>query len=58
MEHNSDTPFFFTEIYRIVSSKALDSGDGGQASISAGTSISLSKPADDGSTKKTPCCGS
>ncbi|KAK1772905.1 ribosome biogenesis protein BRX1 [Phialemonium atrogriseum] len=36
-----------TEIYRIVSSKALDSGDGAQATIGAGTNISLSKAADD-----------
>ena len=44
-----------TEIYRIVSSKALDSGDGAQATIGAGTNISLSKPADDGA-KKSGCC--
>jgi Ras-related protein Rab-11A len=37
----------FIEIYRIVSSKALDSGDGAQAAIGAGTNISLSKPAED-----------
>lgn len=45
-----------TEIYRIVSSKALDSGDGGQATIGAGTNISLSKPADDGDSKGGKCC--
>ena len=44
------------EIYRIVSSKALDSGDGAQATIGAGTNISLSKPADDGAAKKQGCC--
>ncbi|ROV92012.1 hypothetical protein VMCG_09555 [Cytospora schulzeri] len=45
-----------TEIYRIVSSKVLDSGDGAQATIGAGTNISLSKPADDGSNKAGGCC--
>jgi len=44
------------EIYRIVSSKALDSGDGAQATISAGTNISLSKPADDEASKGGKCC--
>lgn len=44
------------EIYRIVSSKALDSGDGAQANIGAGTNISLSKPADDGAAKGGKCC--
>lgn len=44
------------EIYRIVSSKALDSGDGAQATIGAGTNISLSKPADDDSAKGGKCC--
>jgi Ras-related protein Rab-11A len=44
------------EIYRIVSSKALDSGDGAQATIGAGTNISLSKAADDGSAKSNKCC--
>jgi Ras-related protein Rab-11A len=43
------------EIYRIVSSKALDSGDA-QATIGAGTNISLSKPADDASGQKGGCC--
>lgn len=52
------TARFSPEIYRIVSSKALDSGDGAQATIGAGTSISLSKPADDSATKKGVCCGS
>lgn len=47
---------FPPEIYRIVSSKALDSGDGAQATIGAGTNISLSKPADDGSAKGKACC--
>jgi hypothetical protein len=46
----------FTEIYKIVSSKALDSGDGAQAAIGAGTNISLSKAADDGSAKGGKCC--
>lgn len=50
--------FLPSEIYRIVSSKALDSGDGAQATIGAGTSISLSKPADDSAAKKGGCCGS
>lgn len=45
-----------TEIYRIVSSKALDSGDGAQATIGAGTNISLSKPADDERAKSGKCC--
>ncbi|KUI62185.1 Ras-related protein Rab-11B [Cytospora mali] len=45
-----------TEIYRIVSSKVLDSGDGAQATIGAGTNISLSKPADDGSKQAGKCC--
>lgn len=45
-----------TEIYRIVSSKALDSGDSTQAPIGAGTNISLSKPADDEAAKKGNCC--
>jgi Ras-related protein Rab-11A len=44
------------EIYQIVSSKALDSGDGAQATIGAGTNISLSKAADDGSSKANKCC--
>ncbi|KAG9497007.1 Ras- protein Rab-11B [Fusarium musae] len=46
----------WTEIYRIVSSKALDSGDSAQATIGAGTNISLSKPADDDATKGGKCC--
>ncbi|KAG5997935.1 hypothetical protein E4U52_002429 [Claviceps spartinae] len=45
-----------TEIYRIVSSKALESGDGAQATIGAGTNISLSKPADDEASKNGKCC--
>lgn len=45
-----------TEIYRIVSSKALDGGDGAQATIGAGTNISLSKPADDEGGKGGKCC--
>jgi hypothetical protein len=44
------------EIYRIVSSKALDGGDGAQAQIGAGTNISLSKPADDEANKGGKCC--
>jgi Ras-related protein Rab-11A len=58
---NDNVPFrlltnSLAEIYRIVSSKALDSGDGAQATIGAGTNISLSKPADDGAAKKQGCC--
>ncbi|OLN95402.1 Ras-related protein Rab-11B [Colletotrichum chlorophyti] len=45
-----------TEIYRIVSSKALDSGDGPQATIGAGPGISLTKPADDSAEKGGKCC--
>ncbi|KAF5011473.1 hypothetical protein FDECE_2392 [Fusarium decemcellulare] len=45
-----------TEIYRIVSSKALDSGESAQATIGAGTNISLSKPADDDAAKGGKCC--
>jgi Ras-related protein Rab-11A len=44
------------EIYRIVSSKALDNGDAAQANLGAGTNISLSKPADDSATKGGKCC--
>ncbi|KAI0162701.1 secretion-related small GTPase [Pestalotiopsis sp. NC0098] len=44
-----------TEIYRIVSSKALDSGDA-QNPISAGTTIPLTKPADDAAAKGGKCC--
>lgn len=44
------------EIYRIVSSKALDSGDGAQATINAGTNITLSTPADDGAKQGGKCC--
>lgn len=44
------------EIYRIVSSKALDSGDGAQATIGAGTNISLSKQPDDASKAAGKCC--
>jgi Ras-related protein Rab-11A len=44
----------YKEIYRIVSSKALDSGDGAQATIGAGTNISLSKPAEEPGKGK--CC--
>ncbi|WZH48081.1 ras-GTPase [Fusarium acuminatum] len=46
----------FAKIYRIVSSKALDSGEGAQATIGAGTNISLSKPADDDAAKGGKCC--
>lgn len=45
-----------TEIYRIVSQKALDNGDSAQASLGAGTNISLSKPADEGAAKGGKCC--
>jgi Ras-related protein Rab-11A len=44
------------EIYRIVSSKALDNGDSAQANLGAGTNISLSKPADEGASKGGKCC--
>ena len=44
------------EIYRIVSSKALDNGEAAQASLGAGTNISLSKPADDSANKGGKCC--
>ncbi|KAK9778756.1 putative Ras-related protein Rab-11A [Seiridium cardinale] len=44
-----------TEIYRIVSSKALDSGDA-QNPIQAGTTIPLTKPADDAAAKGGKCC--
>nr|CEG02421.1 unnamed protein product [Fusarium pseudograminearum CS3427] len=36
--------------------KALDSGDSAQATIGAGTNISLSKPADDDAAKGGKCC--
>lgn len=39
-----------------MSSKALDSGDGAQATIGAGTNISLSKAADDEGAKAGKCC--
>jgi len=45
-----------TEIYGIVSKKHLDNDDSAQANLGAGTNISLSKPADDGSAKKNGCC--
>ncbi|SZF03336.1 unnamed protein product [Blumeria hordei] len=45
-----------TEIYRIVSQKALDNGDSAQANISAGTNISLSKTAEEGTAKTGKCC--
>ncbi|KAI0556272.1 ras family-domain-containing protein [Xylaria scruposa] len=44
-----------TEIYRIVSSKALESGEDTSPPI-AGTSISLSKAADDGTKQGGKCC--
>ncbi|KAI0010615.1 ras family-domain-containing protein [Daldinia bambusicola] len=44
-----------TEIYRIVSSKALDSGEGAQAPM-AGTNISLSKSPDDAAKQGGKCC--
>lgn len=43
------------EIYRIVSSKALDSGEGAQAPM-AGTNISLSKSPDDAAKQGGKCC--
>merc|ERR1711939_414773 len=45
-----------TEIYRIVSQKALDNGDSAQANIGAGTNISLSKTADESADKGGKCC--
>lgn len=54
--HLADNSPPCAEIYRIVSSKALDSGDGAQANISAGTSLSLSKPADENADKGGKCC--
>ncbi|KAK2624191.1 hypothetical protein QTJ16_006141 [Diplocarpon rosae] len=44
-----------TEIYRIVSQKALDNGDAAQANIGAGTNISLSHPTEE-SAAKSGCC--
>ncbi|RWA13663.1 hypothetical protein EKO27_g1469 [Xylaria grammica] len=44
-----------TEIYRIVSSKALDSGDSAQPPMT-GTSISLSKSPDDSAKQGGKCC--
>jgi Ras-related protein Rab-11A len=44
------------EIYRIVSSKALESGDNTQAPIGAGAPISLTKNADDEASKGGKCC--
>ncbi|KAH1272304.1 Ras- protein Rab-11A [Aspergillus fumigatus] len=43
-----------TEIYRIVSSKALDNGDSGQAPLSSGRTIEVSKAPDTES--KQGCC--
>jgi Ras-related protein Rab-11A len=45
-----------TEIYRIVSSKALDNGDSSQAPAGGGISIELSKPADGGASNSGKCC--
>lgn len=45
-----------TEIYRIVSSKALDNGDAAQANLGPREGISLSKTADDGAAKGGKCC--
>jgi len=45
-----------SEIYRIVSQKALDNGDSAQANLPAGTNISLSKQSDDGAAKGGKCC--
>lgn len=44
-----------TEIYRIVSSKALESGDGAQANIASGTGITLTNPVQDDKSKS-GCC--
>ncbi|KAL9616176.1 MAG: hypothetical protein Q9160_008929 [Pyrenula sp. 1 TL-2023] len=44
-----------TEIYRIVSSKALDNGDGGQNPIQSGTKITLDK-SEDNQAKSGKCC--
>ncbi|GAP82483.2 putative Ras-like protein Rab-11B [Rosellinia necatrix] len=44
-----------TEIYRIVSSKALDSGESAQTPVQ-GHSISLSKSPDDGAKQGGGCC--
>lgn len=55
MSHITNIPAS-PEIYRIVSSKALDNGDAAQANLVAGTNISLSKPADDSANKGGKCC--
>jgi hypothetical protein len=55
MSHITNIPAS-PEIYRIVSSKALDNGDAAQANLGAGTNISLSKPADDSANKGGKCC--
>lgn len=44
-----------TEIYRIVSSKALDQGEGGQASLGPSQAINLA-PSQPGEEKKGGCC--
>ncbi|KAF4630760.1 hypothetical protein G7Y89_g7378 [Cudoniella acicularis] len=46
-----------TEIYRIVSSKALDNGgESAQAGLGPGTGISLTEPVDGGAAKGGKCC--
>jgi len=45
----------FTEIYRIVSSKALDNGDSGQAPMGERKVLEISKSADT-ETKSGKCC--
>ncbi|KAI6633040.1 hypothetical protein MCOR14_006910 [Pyricularia oryzae] len=44
-----------TEIYRIVSSKALDSGDT-PSMPQTGTNIALSNPTEDSAAKNGKCC--
>ena len=46
----------FSEIYRIVSSKALDNGDAAQANLGAGTNITLSNQVEEGASKGGKCC--
>lgn len=49
------TDLFSAEIYRIVSSKALDSGDAAQNPITSGTKIDLD-PSKSAETKSSKCC--
>jgi Ras-related protein Rab-11A len=44
------------EIYRIVSSKALDNGDAGQGPITGGTNINLDPSVASGSKDGGKCC--